>query len=312
MADSRKRLTTEEVLKFFNGDESSNESDSEQEESFSEYIGTVLPECESDGSFSDQVSSGSDSSANDLLELEAQTTSHEPAATGDKQGKAERDKTQHDDTQEELDSKFHSVYPWDSSDSEASVSSKVESASESQHHADESSDNESVQLSETSTSESGTDSTASEDDEATDNGRTTLRGRGQARSGGLGRGSGGRGRGSSGRGQSRTGQGSGRRTSASNGTRGRQHRSWMDYIPRSARSIAVPDSGFQQPDEFLPLRNPGPQLPPRDLAELDLFRLFIDDATLDRLVVATNAYAESKKTVKRIMYRRCLLLQRKR
>ena len=57
---------------------------------------------------------------------------------------------------------------------------------ESQHHADESADNESVQLCETSTSESGTDSTASEDDEATDNGRTTLRGRGQARSGGHG------------------------------------------------------------------------------------------------------------------------------
>ena len=168
-----------------------------------------------------------------------------------------------------------------------------------------------MQLGETSTSESGTDSTASEDDEAIDNGRTTLRGLGQARSGGHGRGSSGRGRGSSGRGQgsgrrgrSRTGQGRGRRTSASNGTRGRQHRSWMDYIPRSARSIAVPDSGFQQPDEFLPLRNPGLQLSPRDLAELDLFRLFIDDATLDRLVVATNAYAESKRTVKRIMYRR--------
>ena len=73
MADSRKRLPMEEVLKFL--------SDSEQEESFSEYIGTVLPECESDGSFSDQVLSGSNSSANDLLEVEAQTTNHEPAAT---------------------------------------------------------------------------------------------------------------------------------------------------------------------------------------------------------------------------------------
>ena len=127
MADSRKRLTTEVVLKFFNGDESSDESNSEQEESFSEYIGTVLPECESDGSFSNQVSSRSNSSANDLLELEAQTTNHEPAATGDEQGrdeqgKAERDKTQRDDTQEELDSILRSVYPWDSSDSEASVS----------------------------------------------------------------------------------------------------------------------------------------------------------------------------------------------
>ena len=43
---------------------------------------------------------------------------------------------------------FGSVYPWDSSESEASVSNEVESVSESQHHADESADNvaESVHL----------------------------------------------------------------------------------------------------------------------------------------------------------------------
>lgn len=141
------------------------------------------------------MSSGNNSSANNLLELLTQTTNHEPAATGDEQGEAECNETQRDDTQEELDSKFCSVYPWDSSDSEASVSSEVESVSESQHHADESADNvaESVHLCETSISESGTDSTASEDDEATDNERTTLKGCGQARSGGHGRGSGGRG-----------------------------------------------------------------------------------------------------------------------
>ena len=90
--------------------------------------------------------------------MEAQTTNHEPTATGDEQGEAERDKTQRDDTQKELDSKFRSVYPWDSSESEAAVSSEVESVSESQHHADESADNvaESVHLCETSTSESDT------------------------------------------------------------------------------------------------------------------------------------------------------------
>ena len=146
------------MLKFFNDDESLNESDSQQEDSFTEYIGTVLPECESDGSFSDQASSGNNSSANDLLESETQTTNHEPAAAGDEQGEAERDKTQHADTQKELDSKFLSVYPWDSSESEASVSSEVESISKSQHHADESADNvaESVHLCEISTSESDT------------------------------------------------------------------------------------------------------------------------------------------------------------
>ena len=95
---------------------------------------------------------------NDLLELEAQTTNHEPAATGDEQGEAERNKTQRDDTQKELDSKFRSVHPWDSSESETSVSSEVESVNKSRHHADESADNvaESVHLCETSTSESDT------------------------------------------------------------------------------------------------------------------------------------------------------------
>ena len=104
------------------------------------------------------MSSGNNSSANDLLELDAQTTNHEPAATGDKQGEAERDKTQRDATQKDLDSKFRSVYPWDSSESEASVSNEVESVSESQHHADESADNvaESVYLCEAITSESDT------------------------------------------------------------------------------------------------------------------------------------------------------------
>ena len=92
------------------------------------------------------------------MELEAQTTNHEPAATGEEQGEAERDKTQRDDTQKELDSKFHSVYPWDSLESEASVSSEVESVCESQHYADESADNvaEGVYLCETSTSECDT------------------------------------------------------------------------------------------------------------------------------------------------------------
>ena len=90
--------------------------------------------------------------------MEAQTTNHEPATTGDEQGEAERDKTQRDATQKDLDSKFRSVYPWDSSESEASVSNEVESVSESQHHADESADNvaESVYLCETCTSESDT------------------------------------------------------------------------------------------------------------------------------------------------------------
>ena len=63
------------------------------------------------------------------------------------------------------------------------------------------------------------------------------------------------------------------------------------------------DHGFQEHDEFLPLREPGPHFPSDNLEELDIFRLFFDD-TLECLVTSTNAYAESNKEKKRLMYLR--------
>lgn len=64
------------------------------------------------------------------------------------------------------------------------------------------------------------------------------------------------------------------------------------------------DHGFQEHDEFLPLREPGPHMPSDTVEELDIFRLFFDDDTLERLVASTNAYAESKKEQKPLMYLR--------
>ena len=64
------------------------------------------------------------------------------------------------------------------------------------------------------------------------------------------------------------------------------------------------DHGFQEHDEFLPLREPGPHLPSDNLEELDIFHLFFDNNTFERLVTSTNAYAESNKEKMRLMYLR--------
>lgn len=53
---------------------------------------------------------------------------------------------------------------------------------------------------------------------------------------------------------------------------------------------------------FLPLRDPGPQLPDGDLSELDLFRLYITDEVVEHFVEATNEYAEAQKAAKPAMY----------
>ena len=79
---------------------------------------------------------------------------------------------------------------------------------------------------------------------------------------------------------------------------------YTDHIPISAKSIDLTDIGFQEPDEFHPIRSPGPKLPSDDLAELNLFNLFIGVEVLERLVSATNVYAEQKKDQRKAMNRR--------
>ena len=105
------------------------------------------------------------------------------------------------------------------------------------------------------------------------------------------------------------GRGSGILRGARGGRRGRGGRSqlqrsnYLDFIPREARPISDKDTDFVEWSEFMPLREPGPQLQDDQPAtELDLLRLFISDDLLDKFIIATNAYAETKKNVKPAMY----------
>ena len=78
-----------------------------------------------------------------------------------------------------------------------------------------------------------------------------------------------------------------------------------ELIPTSAKPISELDNDFQEPEEFEPVNPPGPQIDSNDeQTGLNLFRLFINDDVLDRLVESTLAYAESKKDQKRLMYMR--------
>jgi hypothetical protein len=78
---------------------------------------------------------------------------------------------------------------------------------------------------------------------------------------------------------------------------------FQELIPTSANAISEIDSDFQEPEEFAPVNSPGPQLDSNDdQTGFDLFRLFINDDVLDRLVESTLAYAEAKKNEKRLMY----------
>ena len=80
---------------------------------------------------------------------------------------------------------------------------------------------------------------------------------------------------------------------------------FQELIPTSANAISEIDSDFQEPEEFAPVNSPGPQLDSNDdQTGFDLFRLFINDDVLDRLVESTLAYAEAKKNEKRLMYMR--------
>ena len=111
----------------------------------------------------------------------------------------------------------------------------------------------------------------------------------------------GRGRGC-GRGRGR-GRGHGHGNSVA---RGQRPSTFAEALSMDACSISVQDEGHSGDADFNPLRAPGPQLPDgcEPKTALDYFRLFFNDVVLDHLVMATNAYAEDKKDVKRSMYRR--------
>ena len=88
------------------------------------------------------------------------------------------------------------------------------------------------------------------------------------------------------------------------GGRSRQTGLYLTFIPGGAKKIQEKDAGFIEPDEFQPLRVPGPQVDLSDKSPLEIFTLFFDDQLLEHLVSSTNVYAQLKKSQKPAMYKR--------
>ena len=81
----------------------------------------------------------------------------------------------------------------------------------------------------------------------------------------------------------------------------------MSFIPNGAHRIEDDDTAFQEPMEFQPSRQPGPQISLCEKSPLDVFQLFCDDELLAHLVASTNAYTELKKAEKPVAYKRFML-----
>ena len=78
-------------------------------------------------------------------------------------------------------------------------------------------------------------------------------------------------------------------------------------LPDKAVSIRVKDASFERPvcDEFSPLRDSGPHIPDNfDVTPLSLFEIYFDDEAVERILRCTLAYAESKKEVYPVAYKR--------
>ena len=132
-------------------------------------------------------------------------------------------------------------------------------------------------------------------------GRGTTRERGRGNTRGRGRGT------TRGRGRGNT-RGRGRGTTCGRGRSNISGRSSYDLgIPPNVNTLQTQDSCFEGMKEFLPLRDIGPQFPAsftRDTAnELDTFHLFVEDTVTERLVTATEEYAERQRNRKPFMYR---------
>jgi hypothetical protein len=63
--------------------------------------------------------------------------------------------------------------------------------------------------------------------------------------------------------------------------------------------IIIPDSAYKSPEEFCPLRDPGPHLPENcDISALSLFEQFFDEHVINRIITSTLSYAEFRKRAK--------------
>jgi len=74
-------------------------------------------------------------------------------------------------------------------------------------------------------------------------------------------------------------------------------------------TIAVTDRDLEPPEEFCPLRDPGPYLPADcDISALSLLEQLFDTAVIDRLMKCTLVYAEFRKISKP---KRCALFMKR-
>lgn len=96
----------------------------------------------------------------------------------------------------------------------------------------------------------------------------------------------------SGRGGKRSGSTDGK---GSSGTSGRK-RTGSARLPSEAIDINIKDSQFHEPDEFCPLREPGPYVPNGGaISALSLFELFFDAMVIARIISSTLSHAEAMK-----------------
>ena len=286
MATKRKLRTTTEILQLLDGLQFESELSSDDDDSYQDFIGTVLPD--SDGEI---VRCNSDNQEVFGDEEEQAESDQRKSGSEDENCEPECLNTQEDIQEPQTATTSviqESIDPFGSSESELDQSAVSPSGSEqSTPESDDGSDKD--ELAEDGESGSG-DGDSSEEETTADSSRpgpsrSVQRGRG----GGIGR----------------IHRSRGSRHGTSSGNRIRQPASFIHNIPPCANNILEKDVGFVEHDDFNPKRTPGPQVPLDDMSELDIFRMFFDDAILDLLVTATNAYAESKKEEKPAMYKQC-------
>ena len=300
MASQRKRFTTE-VVAYFGRNDSSNEEEELAGETFTDFIGVVVSDMDSEGVSGDRregCKSNELVSGNDSSEQEDETdTSMLPGAEAESISHVD-DLPLQDDVRDNV-ALNQCVNPYNSSNTSKSSDGSISDSSfraqnVTSHH---------LSTSEFSNSESESSEESANDSESTQQ-PSSARQHSRRRTGPI--------RGHSIRsrvhlrGRGRSYCTSTRGTRAARGKYRRQTRraSYKDFIPKEAKPISEEDTDFLEWNEFMPLRDPGPHLLESQVTELELLRLFISDDMLEKFIVATNAYAEAQKEAKQAMYTR--------
>ena len=325
------RYTTDEVLRLFQANETSSSDSSDEDQDFQRYVGTIVPSSE-DGERSEDASDATDNAANvkivstsistdtpqDADTSRLQSSGIDPWQSSDESERGDgvqRQPEKSSETGEDvLEQRGDSSEAGedvleqcgDSSEAGEDLLEQCGDSSEAgedvQNLYDESSEvNEVVQEQlEEPVDDLSSDPGATSEDEAMEESTSSSSDEGRPTSA-IRRGQTGRGRVRGfrrGRGRGR-GQGHGQEPSHGRG------RKKID-LPKSAVPIEVTDSDFEEEDEHCPLREVGLQMGggSNALSELDLLGQYFSDGMIERLVLATNDYAEQKKDSKGAAYRR--------